>query len=99
MTALATVVSYKAGAYCQLKLDRGERVLISCAQTGIKIMRLGWGGLFPVETLAEWPVDQLDEAIAVFLDIDNPSAHPLDAIVKKLSLCSSIGDVRRACGR
>jgi hypothetical protein len=95
---VARVITYKAGRYCQLKLNSGERILISCARTGIKIMNLGWGGLFPKATLAHWPIDKTDDAITVFLDIDSPSAHPLDAIVKKLSTCASIRDVRRITG-
>jgi hypothetical protein len=94
---MASVVTYKPGAFCQLKLDSGERILISCAQTGIKIMKLGWGGLFPTGTLADWPLRQLDEAIAIFADTNSPAAHPLDAIVSKLKSCSSIVEVRNLC--
>ena len=65
---MASIVTYKPGAYCQLKLDSGERVLISCAQTGIKIMKLGLGGLFPTRMIADWPIAELCSAIAIFVD-------------------------------
>jgi hypothetical protein len=69
---MAEVISYKPGAYCQLKLASRERVLISCAQTGIKIMKLGLGGLIPTKTIADWPVSRLEEVISIFADEGNP---------------------------
>lgn len=77
---MAEVITYKPGAYCQLRLASRERVLISCAQTGIKIMKLGLGGLIPTKTIADWLVSQLEAAIRIFADERNPSQHPLEAI-------------------
>ena len=98
-TLVTEVITYKPGAFCQLKLPSGERVLISCAQTGIKIVKLGLGGLIPTKTIADWPISQLATAIHIFADEDNPSQHPLDAIKAKLMTCSSIGDIERLCTR
>ena len=77
---MAEVITYKPGAYCQLRLASRERVLISCAQTGIKIMKLGLGGLIPTKTIGDWLVSQLEAAIRIFADERNPSQHPLEAI-------------------
>jgi len=94
---VAQVISYKPGAYCQLRLESRERVLISCAQTGIKIMKLGFGGLIPTKTIADWPVSRLEEAIGIFADETNPTQHPLEAIKSKLMTCSSIRDIEQLC--
>lgn len=94
---VAEVVTYKPNAYCQIKLPTGERVLINCAQTGIKISRLALGGLIPTETIVEWPISRIDFAIAIFADESAPAQHPLDAIKNKLLNCQSIGDIERLC--
>lgn len=94
---VAEVINYKAGAYCQLKLASRERVLISCAQTGIKIIKLGLGGLIPTKTVAEWPFAQIEAAVLIFADESNPSQHPLEAIKNKLMTCSSIQEIEQLC--
>lgn len=96
---VAEVVTYKPSAYCQIKLPTGERVLISCAQTGIKISKLALGGLIPTETIVEWPISRIDFAIAIFADESAPAQHPLDAIKNKLLNCQTIGDIERLCVR
>ena len=96
-TPVAEIITYKPGAYCQLKLASRERVLISCAQTGIKIMKLGLGGLIPTKTIADWPISQLASAIHIFADENNASVHPLEAIKSKLMTCSSIDEIERLC--
>ena len=92
------VVAYKPGAFCQLKLSSGERIFISCAQTGIKISKLSFGGFVPTKTLAEWPVSRLESAISIFADPAQPSQHPLEAIKNKLISCASIKEVEAVCG-
>ena len=94
---VAEVINYKPGAYCQIKLASRERVLISCAQTGIKIVKLGLGGLIPTKTIAEWPVAQIEAAILIFADESKPTQHPLDAIKNKLTLCSSVREIEQLC--
>ena len=96
-TPVAEIITYKRGAFCQLKLASRERVLISCAQTGIKIIKLGLGGLIPTKTIADWPVSRLDAVIRIFADESNLSQHPLDAIKNKLMTCSSIRHVEQLC--
>jgi hypothetical protein len=95
--AVAEVISYKPGAFCQLKLASRERILISCAQSGIRIMKLSLGGLIPTKTIADWPFSRLEEAIRIFADEANPTQHPLEAIKSKLMTCSSIRDVEQLC--
>lgn len=96
---MAKIVTYKPGAYCQLKLASGERVLISCAQTGIKIIKLALGGLIPTRTIVDWPIAELVSAIELFADEAAPTQHPLDAIKNKLIHCSSIKAIEQLCLR
>ena len=94
---MTTVVTYKPNAYCQLKLDSGERLLISCAQTGIKIVKLGLGGLLPTKTIADWPLSEVRTMMRKFVDPANPLQHPLDAIKSRLMQCSSLQEVEKVC--
>jgi hypothetical protein len=96
---MTEIVTYKPGAYCQLKLASGERVLISCAQTGIKIMKVVLGGLIPTRTIVDWPISELASAIEVFADESAPTQHPLEAIKNKLLTCASIKEIEQLCTR
>ena len=96
---MAEIITYKPGAYCHIKLASGERVLISCAQTGIKIMKLALRGLLPTKTIADWPISQITTAMHIFVDENQPSQHPLDAIKSKLITCSSILEIEQLCAR
>lgn len=47
---MSDIITYKNDnyqSYCQIKLDDGNRILISIAQTGVKVMKLKWGGMIP----------------------------------------------------
>jgi hypothetical protein len=93
---MSEVITYKntvKQCFCQLKLDSGERVLISIAQTGIKLFQLGLAGLLPIRTVAEWDISQIRTAIRIFEDFDAPQKPPLDAIRDKLLHCRSIADI------
>ena len=97
-TIMTEIIRYKPKAYCQIRFPNGDRVLVSCAQTGIKIFKLGFFGLFPTKTIADWPISRVESAIAIFADPTNPMAHPLDAIKDKLvKACSSTSDVQKLC--
>lgn len=96
---MTEIVTYKPGAYCQLRLASGERVLVSCAQTGIKIMKVVLGGLIPTRTIADWSISELASAIEVFADESAPTQHPLEAIKNKLLTCASIKEIEQLCTR
>jgi len=96
---MTEIVTYKPGAYCQLKLASGERVLVSCAQTGIKIMKVVLGGLIPTRTIVDWPIAELASAIEIFADESAPTQHPLEAIKNKLLTCASIKEIEQLCTR
>ena len=96
---LAEIITYKPGEYCQIRLASGERVLISCAQSGIKILKLGFGGLIPARTVMDWPVSQLASVVEIFADESKPMQPPLEAIKNRLITCSSINEIEQLCAR
>lgn len=99
---MSEVITYKNTAeqcFCQLKLDSGERVLISIAQTGIKLFQLGLAGLVPIRTVAEWDIPQIWTAIRIFADLDAPQKPPLDTIRDRLLRCRSIADIEELVTR
>ncbi len=93
---MAEIITYKPGAFCQIRFPNGERALISCAQTGIKVVKLLFG-ILPTKTIANWPISEISSAIKIFADPNNPTQHPLDAIKNKLLDCSSISEVQKVC--
>ncbi len=96
---MAKVIAYRPPGFCQLQLASGERILISCAQTGVRISKLGFFGLFPTKVIADWPIAQVHELIELFADSAKPNAPPLDALMDKLGTCSTIAEVHEMCGK
>lgn len=102
---MSKIVTYKNDKYrcfCQIKLDSGERILISIAAIptpSIKVSKLALG-LVPIQTIWEYNPTMAGgyEAYAkkTFDMFVNPEApkHPLDAIVDTLLPCKSIEEVR-----
>lgn len=80
--------------YCQLRLDSGERILISIGDTGIKISRLGFGGRIRTGTLWKCDRDEVRDAFELFADPEKPMTSPLDAIKDKLIDFQSIADIK-----
>jgi hypothetical protein len=91
--------------YCQIKLDNGERVLISIATTptpSVKIKKLVFFGLWPIQTIWEYNPTMaggyehyVRKMMIMFQD---PSAlepkHPLDILRDRLLPCKSISEIR-----
>ena len=102
---MSKIVTYKNDKYrcfCEIKLDSGERILISIATIptpSIKVSKLAIG-LVPVWTIWEYNPTMAGgyEAYArkTFNMFVNPEApkHPLDSIVDTLLPCKSIEEVR-----
>ncbi|MBC8021124.1 MAG: hypothetical protein H7X78_07935 [Methyloceanibacter sp.] len=77
--------------WARLRLESGEKILISVAQSGVKIFKLKWGGLVPGVTL--WASRSLVEVGEKFFDSDKPFQRPLDSIIDRLMDCRSAADV------
>ena len=96
-----------AGAYCQVSLDSGEKILVNHDKGGFKggsisITQVKWLGLASGESVFKCNLDS-DEGKAMLarLTRDVPSgtvqATPLGAIVEHIKDCTSIADVKARC--
>jgi len=98
---MSQIITYKcdpSGKYCQIKLDDGNRILISMAQTGARICRLKWGGLWPAETIFDIPTSDLFSDEYKFarerLTEKSLALDMLDVFKEILLPCKSLEDVK-----
>ena len=101
------VIDPKAGAYCQITLDSGEKILVSHDKGGFKggtitINVVKWLGLASGETLFTVNLDSPQgKAVLAHLTKGVPegSAHatPLGAFVDYAKDCKSSAEVKTRC--
>jgi hypothetical protein len=98
---MSKIITYKnagaSGCFCQIKLSSGERILISIAQDGILISKLGVFGIVPTKTIARWEISELSSVVELFGDELSIAKHPLDVIKEKCLICQSISDIEKLC--
>ena len=76
--------------WARLRLESKERILVSLAQTGVKIFKLKWGFL-PTTTL--WASRSIVEVGEMFFDPDKPFQRPFDPVVERVIVCGSAAEV------
>jgi hypothetical protein len=101
------VTDPKAGAFCQIALDSGEKILVSHDKGGFKgghlnVTTLKWLGLASGETLFELDLDTPQGQVVLGrLTAGAPAgsarATPLGALVEHVKDCQSAADVRARC--
>lgn len=101
------VVDPKAGAYCQIGLDSGEKILVNHDKGGFKggrltISQVKWLGLGG-ETVYTCDLESLAGKAAMAeltkgVDPASASATPLGAFVEHLRNCKNIAAVKAKCG-
>lgn len=105
---MGKVVTYANNNYqcfCQIKLDNGERVLISIATAPtpcVKLVKLVFFGLWPIQTIWEYNPTMaggyeayVRKMMIMFQNpLDVEPKHPLDIFRDRLLLCKSISEVR-----
>lgn len=80
--------------HCQLRLDSGERILISISHSGIRISRLGVGGFLRTGTIWKCGRDDIRESLELFVEPDKAITSTLDAVKDKLIDLKSIAEVK-----
>lgn len=105
---MAKVVTYANNSrqcFCHIKFESGERVLISIAgppAAGVKILKLGFFGIFPTQTVWEYSAaiaggfdTYVRKLTLMFPDpfLMEPK-HPLDNIRDRLLQCRSMREAR-----
>ncbi len=101
------VTDPKAGAYCRIALDGGDKILVSHDKGGIKggtvtVSVVKWMGLASGEMFLKLDLDGPEgKAALATLTKDAPAnsarATPLGAVVEHLKDCASLDDVRARC--
>ena len=101
------VVDPKAGSYCQITLDSGEKILVSHDKGGFKggsitITEVKWFGLGSGATLYTLELDGPEgQAVLARLTRGAPPgsarATPLGAVVECVKEATSVADVRARC--
>jgi hypothetical protein len=96
-----------AGAYCQIALDSGEKILVNHDKGGFKggtvtIAQVKWLGLASGEVLLRCDLDsEAGQDVLARLTASAPagSAHatPLGAFVDHVKDCRSIAEVKARC--
>lgn len=91
----ANIINRKPSGSCQLQYPNGDKILVCQPRGTVKIIKVVLGGFFPGFQIHQWPgLDKTEQALK--LDFSN-SEDPLDAIVKCLSRCNSIAEVKQVC--
>ncbi len=92
-------VTYRNDAthcFCQVRLESGERVLVSGAGGEIKLIRLGLGGMVPLRTIWRLGAAQLAQLFKpMFADSSYPLLHPLDMTAVMVAGTPSIAALKR----
>ncbi len=95
MGKVIAYISDERRCFCQLKLDSGERILISIAQS-IKIMKLAFGGTIPIKTI--WGTDNPGREIMQLYPEQSKqvrsSTDILNLFKDDLIRCKSIAEVK-----
>ena len=91
---MSKVITYKnegaKGVFSQIKLNSGERILISIGDNIIKIYKLGLFGAIPTKTIWQYP------NFREFFDLLGYKKHPLDVFV---DMAKESGSIAELCGK
>lgn len=101
------VTDPKAGAYCQITLDSGQKIIISHPGGGFKggplmIEEVKWWGFGSGETVYQCDLDSAEgKALLARLTrgaaLGSADATPLGAFVNHVKTCPSIAEVKARC--
>lgn len=98
---MSKIITYKcnsSGKFCQIKLDDGNRILISMSQEGARVYKLKWGGLLPSETIFDIATSDLFSDVYKFAmeRLTEKSLAPdlLDVFKEILLPCKSLAEVK-----
>ena len=86
---MSKIITYKEGRFSQIKLDSGERIMLSVAQNGIVIFKMRFFGVVPGPKIAEWSPQDLSRFMLLFGGA-SLNQTPFNYTVEKLSSFDSI---------
>lgn len=93
---MSKIVTYKnegsKGVFCQIKLDSGERVLVSVYEPmQVKVIKV-WLGIIPIKTI--WGPKSVPEVLELFFNKDKQDKSVLDVMVNRILNCKSIKEIK-----
>jgi hypothetical protein len=101
------VTDAKVGAYCQISLDSGQKILVSHDKGGftegaVTIEEVRWWGLMPGETLlrCELGREEGQRTLARLTEMTGAAgagATPLGAVVEYVKDARSVSEVKAKC--
>lgn len=101
------VTDPKAGAYCQIVLDSGEKILVNHDKGGFKggivtVTQVKWMGLATGETFLRLDLDGPIGAAALRqltrgVPEGSARATPLGAVVEQFRSCGTLAELRVVC--
>ena len=93
---MAKIITYRHDreyGYCHIKLDSGERVLLSEAVDYIKIFKL-FLGFIPIETIWRWHRTNDPKGPIIKIMNKYPEDNFFDPFVKEIQKCRSINEIK-----
>lgn len=90
---MSKIVTYSEQRYSMIKLDSGERIMLTLSQAGIVIFQMHLLGVVPGQKIAEWLPQDLDRYVDLFGG-EHPNGSPFRFAVEKLASFKSIKELR-----
>ena len=91
---MSQIITYKEGCYSQIKLTSGERIMLSCTEGGVTILKMRFFGVVPAFKIAEWKLKDLSRFMFLFGGAP-PNQTPFNFTVQKLTSFKSIEQLRK----
>jgi hypothetical protein len=91
---MGEVITYEEPRYSMVRLDSGERVLLSVAQDGIVLYRMRLGGFLPGSRIGSWTPGQIHDFVDRF-GFNDPGVSPFRSTVEFIAGFSNIDELLR----
>lgn len=96
MSQIVTYANNKTQCFCQIQLDSKERILISIASLpspNVKVIRLGWGGFLPKETIWEYSTEAAGD-VNGYVETLMRMFHPPESVISTDAIKHPLDDFR-----
>ena len=82
----------KRKSWARIRLENGDQVMISIAQSGVKVFKMRLAGILPGPTL--WQSKSIADVVETFFDTEKPPPQqPIDPMIDKIIDCHSSAEV------
>lgn len=98
---MSKIITYRHDreyGYCQIKLDSGEKILLSEASDDIKIFKLLFG-IIPIKTIWKWHRTNSPKEPVLKIMTDHKDAGFFDSFIKEIQKYHSINEIENRFGK